>query len=577
MKDLAKPLAIGILIRELLAPFTGHPWDFEIWVRLGFLVQSGASPYSLLPAVSGLGFAPYALMTSISYPPLPALIFAIIYRLFAVLGSFSPFLYYFLLKQPIVLSDVLVALLLFRLVALRGDVDRARKIASLWLYFPFAVVVSAMWGALDPIALFLTLASLYYFESKRTNLSAAFLGLAVFMKLMPVIFLPVFLIDRRLALKNRIPFVAMTLAIPALGTAIPNLIFGWGFFGIYNAVSYQAVLPAFGGMSVFFPLSLAMIRPGLLTSLLGSLWLPALLLGYVFLRVKTVGLAEGLLITVLIFSISRPAVPEQWAIYPLAFLLVSLGGEAWRHFIAISSIASAFLVTNNALLVRFFSPSYLAAFTWDQYLDNASAFSDLRYALLIAFSTLFFAEAISIIFGKRSFLFSKLGAISAIGVRDVVPSLAYLAIVSGTGGLLDFTVTNMITDWKLAIESHVFFGLGWLSLYHIMLVVVFESVALTVVYFAKKNFSESVSLLILLTSLNVASSGLALVIFNLLDGAPILATTTIYLAGSLLVSERFFVTFVLLTCGLGLFYLSEIRRFVLLMPTALSRAFQAIR
>ncbi len=539
-------------------------------------MQSGASPYSLLPHVSGLSFAPYASMTSISYPPLPALVFALIYRLYAAFGSFSPFLYYFLLKQPMVLSDVLVALLLFRLLNLKGDPDRARKIASLWLYFPFAVVVSAMWGALDPIALFLILASLYFFESNRTSLSAAFLGLAVFMKLMPVIFLPVFLIDKRLTLRNRIPFVTLTLATTALGTAIPILILGWGFFGIYNAVSYQTLLPVFGGMSIFFPLSFVM-TPGLLNFAISSLWLPALLLGYLYLWVKKVGLAEGLLATVLIFSLSRPALPEQWAIYPMAFLLVTLRGEAWRHFVAASGIASAFLVTNNALLIRFFSPSYPSAFAWDQYFDNASAFSDLRYALLIVFATLFFAEGITIIFGKRSFLFSKMEAISAIGLREVVPSFVYLGIVSVTGGLLDFTVTSMITDWKLAIESRVFLGLGWLSLYHIMLVVVFESVALMVVYFSKKNFSESVSLLILLTSLNVASSGLALVLFSLLAGTPILTTTTIYLAGSFLVSERFFVTFVFLTCGLGILYLTEITRFVLLVPIALSRAFHAIR
>ena len=110
-----------------------------------------------------------------------------------------------------------------------------------------------------------------------------------------------------------------------------------------------------------------------------------------------------------------------------------------------------------------------------------------------------------------------------------------------------------------------------------MLVVVFESVAFIVVFFSWKNFSQSVGLLILLTSLNVAASGLALVIFNLLDGAPILATTPIYLAGSLVVSERFFLTFVLLTCGLGILYLAEIRWSVLLVPKALRRAFQAVR
>src|SRR5207245_7865070 len=102
------------------------------------------------------------------------------------------------------------------------------------------------------------------------------------------------------------------------------------------------------------------------------------------------------------------------------------------------------------------SPSSLAAFNWDQYVDNASAFSDFRYALLVAFSTLFFAEGISVITGKKSFLSAKLKAISSVSAREVLPSLVYLGIVSVPAGLLDFTFTKMISACMLAIESNAF-------------------------------------------------------------------------------------------------------------------------
>ena len=63
LNGLGKPLLVGLAIREALAPWTGHPFDFEIWVRLGVLALSGANPYSLLPYIPHLSFAPYSLVT----------------------------------------------------------------------------------------------------------------------------------------------------------------------------------------------------------------------------------------------------------------------------------------------------------------------------------------------------------------------------------------------------------------------------------------------------------------------------------------------------------------------------------
>ncbi len=571
LKGLAKPIAAGLALREFLAPWTGHPWDFEIWVRLGAFLQSGASPYSLLPYINGLSFAPYSVMTSISYPPLPAFIFAGIYRLYELSGSVSPFLYYFLLKHPVVIADILVALLLFKLVALRKGLDDARRVASLWLYFPFAIVVSAMWGALDPLALLLILSALYSFEIAKSYPSAVFLGLATFLKLMPVIFLPVFLLQEGLTLKDRITYATISLGIPLLGSLIPQLLLSWNFISTYSAFSYQALLPGFGGMSIFFPLSFLGSLPGALTLALSSLWVPALFGGYLYLFLRKAKLPSGLLFTTLIFSISRPVLPEQWALYPMALLVLMMNGVSRQHFLAIAAIASAYLATNNFLLVRFFSPVSVAAFNWDQFVDNSSAFSDLRYALLVAISTLFFAESVSILASRKSFLSSKLTAISAVKARQLPPYVAYLGIVSVGGALLDFAAINMVTDWRLALESHVFLGLSWISLYHIMLVVVYESVVFVTIIFSRRSPFDSIGLFILLTSLNFAASAISLVIFRLLEGTSILTTATIYLAGSVVVPERFFVTFSLLSSALGLFYMSELRSVVMNLLAGVGR------
>ena len=563
LKGLYKPLLLGLAIRELLAPWTGHPFDFEIWVRLGAYIQTGASPYSILPYYQGISFAPYSVMTSISYPPLSALIFGAIFDLYRTLGSPSGFLYYFLLKQPLVISDLLISVLLFRLISLKGETGRARKVAILWIFLPFTIIVSSMWGALDPLALFLILASVYALETERPMLSAGLLGLSIYLKLMPIIFLPLFLF-RPIPMTKRVAFAAVSLGIPAVGTLAPFLSLGWSFSGIFNAVSYQGALPTFGGISLFNALSLFVTRGSLLTQGLGWAWLPVLLAFYAFAFYKKIGLIESLLVTILLFSIFRSVVPEQWALYPIAFLLLTYDGRSLTRVWAIAGIATAFLLVNNVLLVRFFSPVSAAAFSWDLFVDNVSLFSVFRYALLFIISTLFVAESFSIILRRNSFILSKLEALRRIRPRELLVPLAYLAVVSVSGGLLDFAATSMITNWALAIQSNVFLGMSWLSLYHIMLVAVFEILVVLVVVFSRRNLSESIGLFLLLTFLNFVASSLSLVLYRSLEGAPVFATTTIYLANSALVTERAFVVFAATLGALGIFYLGEIRAFFLI-------------
>jgi len=66
-------LLTGLILRELLSFWTAHPYDFEIWVRLGHHVAGGGNPYTYLYYIEGLSFAPYETLASIGYPPLWAL------------------------------------------------------------------------------------------------------------------------------------------------------------------------------------------------------------------------------------------------------------------------------------------------------------------------------------------------------------------------------------------------------------------------------------------------------------------------------------------------------------------------
>jgi hypothetical protein len=47
-------LGAGLAIRETFASFTGHPFDFELWLRLGYYTSLGHDPYTATDQISGL-------------------------------------------------------------------------------------------------------------------------------------------------------------------------------------------------------------------------------------------------------------------------------------------------------------------------------------------------------------------------------------------------------------------------------------------------------------------------------------------------------------------------------------------
>ena len=396
-----KHILLGISLRELLAPWTGHPFDFEIFARLGFYMQNLSNPYRTLPYVPGVSFSPYATTGSISYLPFSAFIFGLTYRFYTLLGEPSRFLYYFLLKQPMVLADVGVAILLAKLILFTGDTHSARTAFLVWLYFPFGIIISSMWGQLDPIALFLSLLSIYYFLQSKWLPSAVVLGLSIYLKTLPLVFLPVLLMQDRMT--NKLRYSITSLSIPMLGTLIPTETLNWGFQGLYNNTSFQVAIPSQGAMSLLGRLSSLITLSRVADYLIGSVWLLTLLVSYIFIYRKNLPLFQGLVISALVFGISRPFLPEQWSIYPLAFLLIQ-GRQEIGHFIGLTVAALGFLVTNNTLLVRFFTPISVNAFYWDTFVNNQSMYAFIRTAALGVLALVYFGESILVLLGKESMI-----------------------------------------------------------------------------------------------------------------------------------------------------------------------------
>jgi mannosyltransferase PIG-M len=359
-----------------------------------------------------VSFSPYPTTGSISYPPFSAFIFASTYRFYALLGEPSQFLYYFLLKQPMVLADVGVAIVLARIILFSGDAHSARTAFLIWLYFPLGIIISSMWGQLDPLALFLSLLSIYFFLSSKWLPSAAMLGLAIYLKTLPVVFLPVLLMRAHASPRNKLNYSLISLSIPFLGTLLPTLAFNWGFQGLYNNVSFQVAIPSTGAMSFLGQVHIVPSLLAILHPITGIIWVPALLAAYSYAWKKNLPLFQGLLISILAFSISRPFLPEQWSLYPLALLLLTSFQARLEHFVGLAVASTGFLIANNTLLVRFFTPLSVEAFNWDVYIIHQSPYVALRAAFLLVTALLYFTESILVITGGESIVHRAIVSVS---------------------------------------------------------------------------------------------------------------------------------------------------------------------
>ncbi len=412
-------LALGLAIRELLAPWTGHPWDFEVFARVGYYVAHGSSPYVLLDPVQGITFAPWGILTSVGYPPPWPLICGLAYSLYAAINQVitAPSLvYFFLLKQPAIFGDILCAVIASRLVGGKGS----RGVLMFWLFNPLIIIISSVWGMFDSIVVLMCLLSLLWLFRNRSSASGAALGLGAALKIIPGLFAPILMLYS----KGKLRFAALFAAVGGGAVLLPFLIFGWPPSGFLRAMASQAVnfrdTPSAGGLTVFsivepinwlFP---GAIPPSLITALsyawilafLGfylKLWWPTLrgwsgrLLGRsapnVPLQPSVEEVLRLLIIASVLYLLTRVWVSDHHVIYLLAFLVMDVclfHEDRKKAFTALWVLSLLFLISNNTLLIRFLSPVSADAYWLDLALNNSLATGVIRMGFKVLFGTVFY-------------------------------------------------------------------------------------------------------------------------------------------------------------------------------------------
>jgi hypothetical protein len=386
-RPLAVVLLLGLLIRESLSFWTGHPYDFEIWIRTGYVVSHGTDPYSAFwPPVPGLSIAYFHRnLTAAAYLPFWSLYTAASYQGYLAFGGGNRFVYYFLLKQAPIAADVLTAYLLYRIVErATGNRTRALSAAAFWSFFPYAILIAAVWGQFDPIAVAIILASVLTVDAPRKNL---LYGLGILVKWVTAMFLPLEVFRRSGTARW---WVALAILVPAVLTGIVFLSFHWGFAGL-GGITGGEVGGIGGGMnwarlvSPYGPLALT--GPYTLVDFgLAVLWVPGVIgAGWLLARGLAAadlgGEVNAVVGIVAVFLLLRWGLNEQYMLYLFAPLLVDVlvyHRERRALFATLSVLCLTFLVINNTLLVPFLSPLGPQYEAWTYAANNAPFWDPLR-------------------------------------------------------------------------------------------------------------------------------------------------------------------------------------------------------
>lgn len=387
----------GLFAREAFSFWTGHPFDFESWVRTGYVVSHGGNPYSAFwPPVAGVSFAYLNQnLTSASYLPFWPVILAELYRLWVLVGGGNRFVLYFLLKQPGIVADVVTAYLLYRLAARwTGEPQRALMLAAFWSFFPYAIVITAIWGQFDSIVVVILLALLYAHGPLERNLIN---GLGIFVKWVTVVFLPLEVFRERGT--RRLLFV-VGLAIPAFLTVVVFLVEGWSFQGIgtqgIGSVSLSQSHGGGEGMNYAYALTLPSVSAflthiPLFYSIAPYVWVPGVI-GAGWAAAKWLGGNDprselrAMLLVVTVFLLLRWGLYEQYFLYLFSLLAldVAVFNPGRRSMLAFTyGLATIDLLLNNDLGLRFLSPLNAGISTYTTQLDASDPYGAFRtYALL---------------------------------------------------------------------------------------------------------------------------------------------------------------------------------------------------
>ncbi len=227
----------GLQPMVILVGFAIMAFLLRAIIAFSFYGTYDVNSYQLVAHLLSAGKNVYIETTRYNYTPLWMFIIYLINHVSEFLGiPFSS-----LIKLPIIICDVGIGLILFKLA---GGANLEKRFAVVFLYWfsPIAILISSYHGQFDSIWILFALLSLYAWDTKR-GLSNTFLSIGIAIKFVPVIFLPAYLV-RLKSFQTKLKFALIAL--------VPSVIITLPFFlatpsaVIRNVINYRSEYGIYG-------------------------------------------------------------------------------------------------------------------------------------------------------------------------------------------------------------------------------------------------------------------------------------------------------------------------------------------
>ncbi len=228
-----KFVIFGLVVRLVLAPFFMHEFDFNLFV------STARAYYSSWTITYFTNWAyPLFFYLILLFSYFPADLISDNFYLFGQTISVSEKIF---VKLPFIISDLLIAYMLYRILFENGKERYALFIALFYLLNPLSIFTSSVYGTFDSVSILFSLLGFYHFLRKRYGLSGLELGVGFGIKYQPVVLVPVFLLFMWKEARREIPKFLLCFGVPAaLSIIFPTIIYydpltHYWTFGLFTA------------------------------------------------------------------------------------------------------------------------------------------------------------------------------------------------------------------------------------------------------------------------------------------------------------------------------------------------------
>jgi hypothetical protein len=328
--------ALAVLVRAVPAALFYGTSDVLAWEWLGQLLLNGENFYATRLH---------------NWPPLWVYLASGLWLLHAASGL--PFS--FLVKLPPIAADACISVLLYRAGLRRGWSRQAAILAGVaYALHPVAILVSGYHGQFDSLMLAPAVLAWYGWEfwtgRRRLVGSGLALGLGVWFKAVPLLFLPVFL-PRLASWRERWVFGGLAVG-PALIGTLPYL-FLWPLDVIENFVAYSSWFGQWGYPVAWMVVEFAQlgrvpwpvpdpnfISPPLRMMLYHGRWLlaGALVATWWYSYRRAFDALAAILATLTVFYFTTVGFGLQYVLWIVPFALVAREGWLWPYSVAATAL-----------------------------------------------------------------------------------------------------------------------------------------------------------------------------------------------------------------------------------------------